>query len=283
MQIKLVVSLLFLNRLLAYDEIETQLHRLWKHTSAQLDTRNPCLKRSMAYENEKAEDAFLTDFVFSVPSGYCQRGSAYCGGLSVPRLKATAILAKAALVLPVMGDFAETGLNAGSSAAIMMRMLILHDQCDRKFWGFDSFAGLPNATTEDGVWGVGGKLGDMAVSEALFESNLKKWEAWNSTKMVITKGYFSDTLPVSKVEHISFLRLDGDIFVSTWDALEHLYHKVIPGGLIYIDDFGSFEGCREAVNKFRSKYKVCHFYNSHTQQQHLTIYLSLSLSGAYVT
>ena len=41
------------------------------------------------------------------------------------------------------------------------------------------------------------------------------------------------------------------MFVSTWDALVHLYDKVVPGGLIYIDDYGSFNGCREAVDIFR--------------------------------
>lgn len=268
MRVLLFFLLLFLclRGTLPFDEIETILHRLWKHSGTQLDTTNTCLTKSLQFDNEKAEDAFLINFCQSIPNGYTS-------GVSLPRRKATAVLAKAALVLPTMGDFAETGLNIGSSAAIMMRMLLQYDKCGRKFWGYDSFTGLPpNITAEDGVWGIGGKAGDMAEPQATFESNLKKWEAYNESRMIITKGYFSDTLPTSKVDKISFLRLDGDIFVSTWDALEHLYHKVVPGGYIYVDDYGSFEGCREAVDKFRSKMQIwepMHFIREENQIRYI--------------
>ena len=45
----------------------------------------------------------------------------------------------------------------------------------------------------------------------------------------------------------------GDLFESTWDAITALYKKVVPGGFIYVDDFGSFEGCREAINTYRQR------------------------------
>jgi hypothetical protein len=60
-------------------------------------------------------------------------------------------------------------------------------------------------------------------------------------------------LPHIAVQRISFLRLDGDLFISTHDAIVNLYDKVVPGGFIYVDDFGSFPGCRAAINKIRSK------------------------------
>lgn len=50
--------------------------------------------------------------------------------------------------------------------------------------------------------------------------------------------------------------MDGDLFVSTWDVLNAFYHKVVPGGYIYVDDFGSFEGCRNAVDLYRAKHKI---------------------------
>ena len=237
----------------AYDEIETQLQKLWHKTSTPLEPpANPCLKSTMKFSDEKSEDAWLAKFVSSpfIPGNY---GS----GVSDPRRRATAILAKAALLLTAMGDFAETGLNMGSTAAILMRMLMHYDNCGRKFWGYDSFTGLPpNITAEDGVWGIAGKKGDMAVDRPTFEGNMKRWEAWNESISVITPGYFADSLPTSPIARISFLRLDGDIFASTWEALEFLYHKVIPGGYIYIDDYGSFEGCREAVDMFRIKHHI---------------------------
>lgn len=97
----------------AYDEIETQLHRIWKHSSAELESdKNPCLRSSFRFADERQEDAFITNFIDSIQD--------LSGGVSKPRQKATALLAKAALVLPTLGDFAETGLNAGSTACIMM-------------------------------------------------------------------------------------------------------------------------------------------------------------------
>lgn len=234
-----------------YDEIQTQLHRVWRNTRTNTDS-NPCLKKSLAFKHEKLEDAFLEKFVLNVMG----TSPGYHTMVSNPRLKATLILVKAALVLPAMGDIVETGVNAGGSACVIMRFLMEYDACHRKFWGFDSFSGFPTTAKEDGVWGVGGKKGDMAVSQETFEGNLMKWNAWDNSTIVVTKGYFSETLPRSNVSSISLLRLDGDIFISTWDALVHLYPKVVPGGYVYVDDYGSFQGCREAVDRYRSRHHI---------------------------
>ncbi len=69
-------------------------------------------------------------------------------------------------------------------------------------------------------------------------------------------GFFNDTIPVTPVQHIAFLRLDGDLYQSTLDVLTGLYDKVIPGGYIYVDDFNSFAGCREAIHKFRTERRI---------------------------
>lgn len=75
-------------------------------------------------------------------------------------------------------------------------------------------------------------------------------------QLIVTKGWFNETLPISKIDEISFLRLDGDLFASTLDGLTHLYHKVVPGDYIYVDDFASFPGCRRAVEIFREEHKI---------------------------
>ena len=82
------------------------------------------------------------------------------------------------------------------------------------------------------------------VTQERYENNLKRVGAWNDSIIVISKGWFNDTCRQSPVKRISFLRLDGDIFVSTWDALTTLYDRVVPGGYVYVDDYGSFNGCR---------------------------------------
>jgi O-methyltransferase len=76
-----------------------------------------------------------------------------------------------------------------------------------------------------------------------------------SDKLKIHKGWFQDTLPeVSlSIGFISILRLDGDWYSSTKVCLENLYQSVVKGGVIIIDDYGCYEGCRKAVDEFLNK------------------------------
>jgi O-methyltransferase len=70
------------------------------------------------------------------------------------------------------------------------------------------------------------------------------------------KGWFKDTLPSAPIEKLALLRLDGDLYESTRDALNALYHKVVPGGFVIIDDYGCLAPCRRAVDEFREKNKI---------------------------
>ena len=66
------------------------------------------------------------------------------------------------------------------------------------------------------------------------------------------RPWFRDTLPPAGLQQISFLRLDGDLYGSTKDAIERLEPLVSPGGLIYVDDYGSFRGCATAIDEYRA-------------------------------
>ena len=173
------------------------------------------------------------------------------------RQRTTAYISREALLSPYGGDFVETGVYTGGTSAVMMRILMDFDTCNRKFYAFDSFAGLPASNPED-RFGAGmiGHKGQFVVTQERYENNLKRVNAWNESIIRISKGWFNETCAKSPVKRISFLRLDGDIFISTWDALTALYSRVVPGGFIYVDDYGSFNGCREAVDKFRTQRKV---------------------------
>ena len=65
-------------------------------------------------------------------------------------------------------------------------------------------------------------------------------------------GWFQDTLPevAPRLGAIALLRLDGDWYESTRLPLLHLYDKVVPGGIVIVDDYGHYEGCRRAVDQF---------------------------------
>ena len=69
----------------------------------------------------------------------------------------------------------------------------------------------------------------------------------------VHKGWFEDTVPVTKTGPIAILRLDGDWYASTKVCLDHLYDAVVPGGFVIVDDYGTYEGCQTAVDEFLAK------------------------------
>jgi hypothetical protein len=95
-----------------------------------------------------------------------------------------------------------------------------------------------------------GKQGQWSASKEDFLQNLESFGVYPSDTVIVTQGYFNDTLPHTAVHRIAFLRLDGDLYESTRDALMYLYDKVVMGGYIYIDDYNSFVGCKIAVDEF---------------------------------
>ena len=65
-------------------------------------------------------------------------------------------------------------------------------------------------------------------------------------------GWFQETLPsdCEAIGPIAILRLDGDWYASTKVCLEYLFDKVVKGGIVIIDDYGTYDGCKLAVDEF---------------------------------
>lgn len=80
------------------------------------------------------------------------------------------------------------------------------------------------------------------------EENFRKYGLLDD-RVIFLAGWFKDTLPNAPVEKLSLLRLDGDMYESTIEALQSLYHKLSVGGYCIIDDY-SLKGCRQAVHDF---------------------------------
>jgi hypothetical protein len=66
-------------------------------------------------------------------------------------------------------------------------------------------------------------------------------------------GWFSDTLPVCGIERLAVLRLDGDMYASTMDAIVPLYPRVSPGGFVIVDDYHEVPGCKQAISDYRAQ------------------------------
>jgi Macrocin-O-methyltransferase (TylF) len=176
-----------------------------------------------------------------------------------PQRKAlTMQLSKLAMETCEVGNFVETGVFTGGSTITLMKTLQDMDKCERQLWVFDSFEGLPNVQEKDtsGSLRVGSR-GEFSASQELFESNMKAAGAFDN-RLHIVKGWFNESLPRVKeqVGPIVFLRLDGDMYQSTKDVLDILYDQVVAGGLIYVDDYGSFNGCKAAVDGFFAERRI---------------------------
>ena len=70
------------------------------------------------------------------------------------------------------------------------------------------------------------------------------------------KGWFKDTLHDAPIEQISVLRLDGDLYESTIQALDGLYAKLSSGGFCIIDDYHAIAACEKAVTDFRTTHGI---------------------------
>ncbi len=68
-------------------------------------------------------------------------------------------------------------------------------------------------------------------------------------------GWFKDTLHKAPIDRLAVLRLDGDMYESTIQALTALYPKVSPGGFLIVDDY-ALPGCKQAVDKFRASQRI---------------------------
>jgi O-methyltransferase len=121
-------------------------------------------------------------------------------------------------------------------------------------WAADSFEGLPKPRS--GVWkdDERGRLWDfkstLAVSQEQVRANFERYGLLDE-QVQFLPGWFRDTLPTAPIERLALMRLDGDMYESTMDALQALYSKLSIGGYCVIDDYYSHSGARTAVNEFR--------------------------------
>jgi O-methyltransferase len=170
------------------------------------------------------------------------------------RLRNVADLCTAALRDGVPGDFIETGVWRGGVTILMRAILAAAGDTDRTVWVADSFEGLPapdgerypaDATLDwSGVKAL--KVGADAV-----RANFERYDLLDD-QVRFLEGWFCDTLPDAPIERLAVLRLDGDLFQSTMDALVALEPKVSSGGYVIVDDYFGWESCRAAVDDYRA-------------------------------
>jgi hypothetical protein len=161
----------------------------------------------------------------------------------------------------VPGDVVECGVWRGGSSMLAALTLIQCGDEERELYLYDTFAGMSEPDERD-VASTGepalpewrqakrGELNELCYSPLEeVERNLRS-TGIDPARLHFVEGKVEETIPGTVPERISVLRLDTDWYESTWHELTHLYPRLSPGGVLIVDDYGHWQGAREAVDRY---------------------------------
>lgn len=179
--------------------------------------------------------------------------------IGMQRLTSLQRCVETVLAEDVPGDLIECGVWRGGACILMRAVLAAHQDETRRVWLADSFAGLPRPDTANykaDKWLRLDLLGGvLAVTEAEVRANFQRYGLLDD-QVRFLPGWFKDTLPGAPIERIAVLRLDGDLYESTIQALDALYPRLSRGGFCIIDDYHPSKACRQAVTEYRAKHAI---------------------------
>ena len=176
------------------------------------------------------------------------------------------VLAEDVIRNDIPGDFVETGVWTGAMSIFMAAIAEVYSiSGDRKVWACDSFEGLPAPDIARYKLDKGDKNSQrdyLSAGLELVKGNFEHFDLYKNEhfpRVEFVKGYFKDSMPVLKAKldgkPIALLRLDGDMYSSTWEVLEALYPLLSPGGYVVIDDWDLIRA-RQACLDYRKKHSI---------------------------
>ncbi|MFI1221773.1 MULTISPECIES: TylF/MycF/NovP-related O-methyltransferase [unclassified Streptomyces] len=163
----------------------------------------------------------------------------------------------------IPGDIVECGVWRGGSMQACARTLLSAGETERDLYLFDTYEGMTPPTAED-------LRRDGRPAQELLDAQGKDRPIWAvasledvqagfdnvpypKERVHYVRGRVEDTVPGQAPEQISILRLDTDWYASTKHELEYLYSRLVSGGVLLIDDYGYWQGSRQAVDEFLEK------------------------------
>ncbi len=160
----------------------------------------------------------------------------------------------------VPGAIVECGVWRGGNMAVAARTLLKLGGTERDIYLYDTFEGMTTPTQEDADYG--GQSADVLLDQTTKGEGVWCAASINDVRAVMeatqypnqrvhfVKGPVEKTIPSVLPDRISVLRLDTDWYSSTLHELIHLFPKLEPGGVLIIDDYGHWQGARQAVDEY---------------------------------
>lgn len=191
---------------------------------------------------------------------------------SVARLVALVDAVRYCVRREVPGGFAECGVWLGGSVLTMLLTLQDLGVDDRDVWLYDTFEGMTEPTEHDVSRYDESALESWRRAEAentrqypqVFDPELFNQERVRETllatgypaeRLHLVKGPVAETLPASGPGDLALLRLDTDWYESTLHEMQHLYPLLVTDGVLIVDDYGHWDGCRRAVDEYMANEK----------------------------
>ncbi len=179
--------------------------------------------------------------------------------IGMQRLTSLQRCVETVLAEDVPGDLVECGVWRGGACILMRAVLAVYGEEKRCVWLADSFKGVPAPDEENYIADEGLRLDIhadvLAIPEATVKENFRRYGLLDN-RVRFLPGWFKDTLPEAPIGEIAVLRLDGDLYESTIQALDSLYPRLSTNGFCIIDDYHAIPACRKAVMDYREREQV---------------------------
>ncbi len=169
----------------------------------------------------------------------------------------------------IPGAIVECGVWKGGSMAAVARTLVHLNNPNRDLYLFDTFKGMTEPGPSDvdfageHATNVLRKDSEMNCKDAPLEvvKNVLYETGYPKDKIHFVEGRVEETIPAHAPDPIGLLRMDTDWYESTRHELLHLFPRLSCGGIILIDDYGHWQGCRRACDEYFEQNHVRIFLN----------------------
>lgn len=165
----------------------------------------------------------------------------------------------------IAGDIVECGVWRGGSMMVVAHELMRQGDTSRRLWLYDTYTGMTPPTVDDvTITGTSGSewfdselakpekdaTGVTGVALETVRANVGS-TGYPTDRQTYVVGPVEETLLDRELpEQIALLRLDTDFHDSTRAEMEVLYPRLVPGGILILDDYGYWQGARKAVDDY---------------------------------